>query len=543
MDASTRFETQAVGALPLIEHYFDLLSIGKLVDEVVPWEGGVPLGALVEIMIANRLLNPKALFRIGDWAGKAGVANYYNLRPEQINDDLLGRALERLDEHAQNVQSALVLKMIKTFDLDVSQIHYDISNVELYGAYETATATEPPPSPMPTYGRTKSGRKNVKQIQFGLNVTNDGAVPIGHLPLDGNTAEATTHLENLKQLDRVLPKGQLLYIADTKLDTPENLLAIAARKGQFLCGGAFLPHLQREFLKHRKELKRVDYHPQCQNRLPPEERDVYHAVEIEDTLCGTVDGEHRKLKYRLIFVHSEAKAKQEAQTRERHVAKIREQFETVERNLGKYNLKTPDAVIRRLEAAKGKYVEGKVFEYEVTQTRGKLRLTWKINPQTVEELKQLEGLYVLKTNLAKSTCPTAQVLAKYKEQSRVERRFSNLKGPLAIAPMFLEKPSRMAGLLCILVWALMVLALMERAIRRRLKGKPLYGLYPENRASPAPTGTALLECFSTLCMVIVKHHGTITRRLAQFTPIQYKLIELLAIPPTALQTFKRRCGM
>ena len=137
----------------------------------------------------------------------------------------------------------------------------------------------------------------------------------------------------------------------------------------------------------------------------------------------------------------------------------------------------------------------------------------------------------------------AKVLAKYKEQSQVERRFSNLKGPLAVAPMFLEKPSRMAGLLCILGWALMVLALMERAIRRRLKGKPVYGLYPENRPSSAPTGTALLECFSTVCMVIVKHHGTILRRLAQFTPIQYKLIELLAIPPTALQTFKRRCGM
>ena len=543
MDASTRFETQTVGALPLIEHYFDLLSIDKVIDEVVPWEGGVPLGTLVEIMIANRLLNPKALFRVGDWAGKSGVADYYNLRPEQINDDLLGRALERLAEHSQNVQTALVLKMINTFELDVSQIHYDISDVELYGAYEAATATEPPPTPLPTYGRTKSGRKDVKQIQFGLNVTNDGAVPIGHLPLDGNAAEVKTHLENLKQLDRVLPKGQLLYIADTKLDSPENLLAIAARKGQFLCGGAFLPHLQREFLKHRKELKRVNYCPQSQSHLPPEERDAYYACEIEDTLNGTVDGEYRQLKYRLIFVLSEAKAKQEAQTRERHVAKIREQFETIERNLGKYNLKTHDAVIRRLEAAKGKYVEGKVFEYEVTKTRDKLRLTWKINPQTVEELKQLEGLYVLKTNLTKTAYPVAKVLAKYKEQSQVERRFSNLKGPLAVAPMFLEKPSRMAGLLCILIWALMVMALMEREIRRRLKGKPLFGLYPENRPSPAPTGTALLECFSTVCMVIIKHHGSITRRLAQFTPIQYKLFELLAIPPTALQTFKRRCGM
>jgi transposase len=543
MDASTRFETQLVGSLPLIAYYFELLELSATIDDVVPWEGEVGLGNLVEIMIANRLLQPKALFRIGDWAQRAGLTDYYGVTPAELNDDRLGRALERLVVHAPTIQTALVLKMIKIFKLDVSHIHYDISDVELYGAYEAATATVPPPVPLPAYGRTKSGRKNVKQIQFGLNVTNDGAVPVGHLPLDGNAAEAKTHLENLKQLERVLPKGTLLYTADTKLDVPENLLGIAAGNGQFLCGGAFQPHLQQQYLKLRDRLKPVDYCPKSQAHLPPEKRDAYQACEVEDKLYGEVNGRGLRLKYRLIFIHSQAKARQEAQTRERHVAKIREQFEAVERNLGKYSLKTYEAVVRRLEAAKGKYKEGSVFDYQLNQTRGQLRLQWNINPKAVRELEQLEGIYLLKTNLPKKTHPLAKILAMYKEQSHVERRIANLKGPLAVAPMFLEKPARMAGLLCILVWALMVMALMERAVRRNLKGKPLYGLYPENRPSPAPTGTALLECFSTVSIVIIKHHGTTTRRLAQFTPIQHRLIQLLAIPPTALQTFKRRCGM
>lgn len=103
--------------------------------------------------------------------------------------------------------------------------------------------------------------------------------------------------------------------------------------------------------------------------------------------------------------------------------------------------------------------------------------------------------------------------------------------------MFLEKPERMAGLLCILVWALMVMALMERQTRRSLKGKPMYGL-----PSPAPTGPAILQCFSTLCVVIVKEHGKISRRLAEPDPTQRKLLHLLGIPPDGLRTFKRRCG-
>src|SRR5262249_47490220 len=192
----------------------------------------------------NRLLQPKALFRIGQWAQAAAVTDYYGLTAEQLNDDRLGRALERLAEHAPEIQAALVLEAIEQFELDVTQIHYDLPTGELFGASEAETAEDqPPPTPLPTYGRTKSGRKHIKRVQLGLDVTGDGGVPVGHLPLDGNAGEVTSHLDNLKLLARTLPKGKLLYISDTKLDAPKNLLAIAARKGQFLCGGVFLPQL------------------------------------------------------------------------------------------------------------------------------------------------------------------------------------------------------------------------------------------------------------------------------------------------------------
>ena len=130
---------------------------------------------------------------------------------------------------------------------------------------------------MPTYGRTKSGRKHVKQVQLGLDVTGDGGVPVGHLPLDGNAGEVTSHLDNLKLLARTLPKGKLLYIGDTKLDAPKNLLAIAARKGQFLCGGVLSPQLQERYLGLRGELQPVDYFPDSQAKRPPEERDRYRG--------------------------------------------------------------------------------------------------------------------------------------------------------------------------------------------------------------------------------------------------------------------------
>jgi transposase len=545
MDASTQYQTQVVGALPAITAYFDQLDLAATIDRLVPWEGEIPLGPLVEILITNRLLRPKALFRIGSWAQTAGLTDYYDLTVEQLNDDRLGRALERIAQHADTIQAALVLKAIEQFHLDVHQIHYDISDVELYGAYELNLAEgQRPPTPMPAYGRTKSGRKHVKQIQFGLDVTGDGGVPVGHLPLDGNAAEVSSHLENLKLLGRTLPKGKLLYIADTKLDAPENLLRIAAGKGQFLCGGAFSPQLQDRYLTLRDRLHPVPYFPQSQAKLRPEQRDQYKALEVSERLEGMVDGQPMRLDYRLIFVWSESKARQEATTRERHVAKIRAEFEAVERNLGRYSLKTTEAIVRRLEAAKGKYGEGELFDYRLSQDRsGQFSLTWGLNAEALERWQQLEGVYVLKTNLPRSTHRLTKVLRMYKGQAQVERRIHHLKGPLAVAPMFLKNPERMAGLLCILVWALMVLALMERQVRRELKGQPLHGLYPENRPSLAPTGPALLEELSLWSVVIVRQGETIRRQLSEPTPIQHQILKLLGVHSSRLRTFKRRCGM
>jgi transposase len=545
MDAATRFDTRVVGALPVVTQYMERLGLAEAVDGAVPWEGEVPLGTLVEVLIVNRLLEPKALFRVDEWARGAAVADYYGLGEGELNDDRLGRALGRLAAHADAVQAALVVRAVRAFGLDVSQVHYDITGVELFGAYDLDLPQgATPPTPLPAYGRTKSGRKDVKQVQLGLNVTGDGGVPVLHGPLDGNAAEVTTHLDNLRRLRQVLPKRRLLYVADTKLDAPGNLLAVASGKGLFLCGGVFSPQLQEMYLAHRGERRVVDYHPKSQHKLPPAERDRYEAFELWQELDGRIAGRAARLRYRLVFVWSQSKARQEAQTRERHLAKVREGFEAVARNLNRYSLKTREAAVRRLEAARGRYAEGKLLEYELTEDgAGQLRLRWGTDEKALEQWKLLEGVYALKTNLPSGGYPLAKVLAKYKEQSKVERRIHHLKGPLAVAPVFLKNPDRIAGLLCVLVWALMVLALMERQVRRKLKGKPLYGLYPENRPSPAPTGPALLACFASLCIVIVKERGTTARRLAQPTDTQRKLLLLLGIPPDALRTFKRRCGM
>ncbi len=554
MDARTQVDTQVVGALPLIGAMLEQWGLADIVDQVAPWEGEVPLGTLVEVLVTNRLLNPQAMYAVGDWAAAAAATDYFGLTSEQLNDDRLGRALERIADHGAELQSAATLAAVKQWDLKVKQIHYDISNAELYGAYPDAqpaadadpgtgpSPTKMPIVPFPTYGRTKSGRDDVKQVQFGLDVLGDGAVPVALMPLAGNTAEARTHVANLLRLKKTFPRHRYLYLGDSKLDTPENLAAAQQTAGEFLCAGAFTQPLQARFREVRDRLKPVDYCSQADAKKPPEERDHYRACELQDKVVGLFEGRNVGVKHRLIFVHSSAKAKQQAATRERHLTKIRAEFEQVEKLLGKYSLKTEAAIQRRLEQARSKYSEGKLFSYTLTSKSGKFALTWQIDAAALEAQKELEGVFVLKTNLSKSKHPIATVLAKYREQSKVEKRFHHLKGPLAVTPMFLENPKRIAGLLIVLTWALTVLALMERQVRKNLKGQPMYGLYPENRPSPAPTGARLIDKFETLCIVIIRDDSGTHRRLAQRSSIQREILKLLDLPDTALQTFKRRCG-
>lgn len=554
MDAHTRFDTQVVGALPVVAAMLEQWDLAAIVDRSVPWQGGVPLGTLVEVLVVNRLLQPQAMYEIGAWAEDAAVTDYYGLSAEQLNDDLLGRALERIADHAPTVQSAATLAAVQQWRLKVDQIHYDISNVELYGKYADAQpaadadpGTGPSPAivpsvPFPTFGRTKSGRDDVRQVQFGLDVLGDGGVPVAVLPLSGNTAEARTHVANLRRLKDIFPRHRFLYLGDTKLDTPENLAAAQASAGQFLCAGAFTQPLQERLRQVRDRLRRIDYCSRADAKRPAEERDVYQACELADRVTGSFEGRALQVKYRLLFLHSSAKAKQQAATRERHMAKIRGEFEQVEKILGKYSLKTEEAIRRRLEQACGKYSEGKLFRYTLSSRGGKFQLTWQVDEAALARVKQLEGVFVLKTNLPKRDYSPAAVLSKYREQSQVEKRFHHVKGPLAVAPMFLKNPKRIAGLLCILVWALTVLALMERQVRQNLKGEPMYGLYPENRPSPAPTGPKLLKVFATLCVVVIHDQGVTHRRLAQLSATQRKILDLLDLPEAALRTFRRRCG-
>src|ERR1035441_6217554 len=110
-----------------------------------------------------------------------------------------------------------------------------------------------------------------------------------------------------------------------------------------------------------------------------------------------------------------------------------------------------------------------------------------------------DGWYALLTNLD-ATETAAAVLLRYKAQEAVERRYGNLKGPLAVAPMFLNSNRRIAALITVISLALLVFCLIEREARRNLAPETkLDGLY--NRQPARPTGRLILTALAGLQLI------------------------------------------
>src|SRR6266851_8173135 len=113
---------------------------------------------------------------------------------------------------------------------------------------------------------------------------------------------------------------------------------------------------------------------------------------------------------------------------------------------------------------------------------GKPALTWWFDQAAIDAEAATDGWYALTANLD-ATETAAGVLLRYKAQEAVERRYGNLKGPLAVAPMFLNSNRRIAALITVISLALLVFCLIEREARRNLAPQTkLDGLYNQQPA-------------------------------------------------------------
>lgn len=135
---------------------------------------------------------------------------------------------------------------------------------------------------------------------------------------------------------------------------------------------------------------------------------------------------------------------------------------------------------------------------------GKPTLSWHFDDDALTAEAATDGWYALLTNLDPETVDAAEVLRRYKGQEAVERRYSSIKGPLAVAPMFLKNNRRIEALITVICLALLIFCLVERALRLAIApAHVLAGLYAGRPAKP--TGRLIFTALSRLRLIPATH--------------------------------------
>ena len=160
------------------------------------------------------------------------------------------------------------------------------------------------------------------------------------------------------------------------------------------------------------------------------------------------------------------------------------------------------------------------------------RLKTTMSPQTerIVRMEEEAGCFVLLTNV-----PTAgdlahsarDILTGYKDQHGTEQNYGFLKDPVIVNSLFLKKPERIEALGLILLLALLIWRLMERAMRTHVDttSTPLTGW--DKKATERPTSFMMVTKFAGVIVLKLGDQRQLARPLSV---VQQQYLRALAVP-------------
>jgi transposase len=152
--------------------------------------------------------------------------------------------------------------------------------------------------------------------------------------------------------------------------------------------------------------------------------------------------------------------------------------------------------------------------------------------ERIARLEEEAGCFVLLTHV-----PTAgplahsarDILTVYKEQHGTEQNYGFLKDPVIVHSLFLKKPERIEALGLVLLLALLLWRLMERAMRTHVDSTstPLPGW--DKKATERPTSFMMVTKFAGVIVVKRGHDRQLARPLSA---VQQQYLTALDVPAT-----------
>ncbi len=337
-----------------------------------------------------------------------------------------------------------------------------------------------------------------------------------------------------------------MYVADSKLCTDEQLNHIVQNRGRAI---TIIPETWNEVASFKESLRKQRKAKEViwQRKKPGSYNENEYFSVFKGKYLTTKRG------YKIHWIYSSEKRKRDRKTREKYLRKAEQSLALLNAKINQRSLKTKNDIQAAVEGIIQKDNVGDFIQIEIGTIKQQIRvqvgkgrpgkntkyriheknlytLTWMRDAERLKQEANTDGIFPLlctdKSMSAKET------LKAYKYQPRLEKRFTQFKSNHNAAPLLFKKIERIEANMFLFFISLILQALIERSIRKRIKDDRIIGLevYPEERITPYPTTNKVLNVFESIsASLIFQGAKTVEEFKDELTETQQTILNFLGI--------------
>jgi hypothetical protein len=430
-------------------------------DRLPPSRKGTQWDQILQVLVSYRLIAPGSEWKLHrDWFGKSAMADLLGADFGLAEAHKLYACHDLLLQHKADLFSHLMARWRDLFSANFDVLLYDLTST-----YFEINASDVAEGDKRRHGYSRDKRADCPQVVIALVVTPDG-LPLAYEVLPGNTADCTTLRTFLARIEQQYGRARRVWVMDRGIPT-EAVLAEMRNSDppvQYLVGTpkGRLSRLEKQLLAKPWQEARAG----VSVKLLAEDDELYVYAESVDRVSKERAMRKRQLKW--------------LWKRLRELAAMEVPREEMLMKLGAARARAPTAW-RLVDIEMDK--ESSMFIYT-------------LNRQKLRRIRRREGRYLLRTNLTEND--PALLWQYYTQLVAVEEAFKNLKGDLAIRPVFHQEQRRIEAHIFIAFLAYC----LQITLQRRL-----------HALAPGLTARSALEKFAAVQMIDVHLPTTDGREL------------------------------
>jgi transposase len=363
---------------------------------------------VLKTLVSYRLIDPGSEWRLHrQWYDQTALGDLLGEDFGLVSKDNLYRCLDKLLAHKTELFGFLQQRWKALFQAEFDVLLYDLTS--------TYFESDPPEAGKRRFGHSRDKRSDCVQVVIALVVTPDG-FPLAYEVMPGNTSDKTTLRDFIQRIEAQYGKVGRTWLMDRGIPTEEVLAEMRAAEtpSYYLVGTprGRLNQMEQSFVS----LPWTAARGSVQVKLAEQDGELYVLARSGARRDKEQAIRRRRLKKLLKRLHE---LRQQKLTRDQLLIK-----------LGAAKKEAGAAVYRIID------IQLPETDQPVTPETFGFRLNW----PRLRQARRREGSYLLRTNLTASDA--AQLWTLYLQLIEVEQAFKELKGDLAIRPIYHQTDAR-----------------------------------------------------------------------------------------------------